>query len=849
MTGLEQFILGVIGSAFVAWVSDKDQKLDEAGKARLKKLLEACERYKTPEARAGELSAGTLGDAVAADPEMVKLDKYVIGDPVIASQIAGAVLEADPAVRADRREQLARELADNAKVDAAKVRTLLESVETRAEQDFGLSQLRSHKEHALMLAEVREQATLLRAIHRSNGYIVSLLLRLLAAEPIPVTPVRPVRREPKPTNGLLWGKRPFFEDIEQGIDFRRSVYPRVMETIARAKAPAMFAFLGDTQVGKTTFLLRLGYDLAMLGHPVLALDAADEGTPYAKWLERHVSHFSDLPVVLLVDNPAHRAENFISQMVHLSDKRIPVLVLTAEQRRLWQERGLAQHPLYAEERVYGLDLAHREVDALIDRLEETGMVAIPSEKRDALHEAVSRVDGGPGYLARVIGVVSKGHFRHVDYVVKEALDKHDGDPGAAAFKKLYTLVCVPGRVGLALPEKIAKDVLSVDELGEAFAFNRDLAVEAIRITDGELAVTHERHAARFIEDSPVSDPNPASRAFAAIVNVAVEDPVQTPFLGDLFDTFRMRGLGAGAVEAWDAIHDRVSAEHWRACSAESLSQIWGAFLYLSGRSEAALTVNSAAVEKAPAADDVHNNYAIVLVGAGDTDAAREHYERALEINPRNQEAHYNYAILLEDAGETDAACEHYEEALEINPRHAEAHYNYAILLKGAGETGAARAHYERALEIDPRHAKATANLSVLERDRGAVDKAVALATRAILLGTLPDGGAGLVAGYAEHIDALREQALSADESAECRAGAFMFLAVLAEDTAAEVAAVLKQDPQSEEIARIANQIRAVWAAAASQESESSEQAEDAEDSKEGSDTDQGEAPGDPATEC
>ncbi|MCH8147961.1 MAG: tetratricopeptide repeat protein [Planctomycetes bacterium] len=708
MMGLDDFLIGIITNGIVAWLADKDAKIEDAQRRRLDEIIARIERSRTSPDKLRGLAAQSLRDACAKSPGLQRAADAIMSDPVLARDLTLWLLEPDPAKFDGERGKVAAMLCNRFECERSAVDGLLSSLEQGVNADLQLGQLRGHNEHRLILETLQGQKDWQVRIERDNAYMVAMLERLLAATAL--HGARPLRPQPRPwrrNNKLLSGSKPRIEDIEEGLDFRRTIHEKVMTAIRSAEPPALFAFLGDQQMGKTTFLLRIGIELALEGYPVLEPNSSHGGEPYADWVIKHAGAFHDKrPLILLIDDPRLDSENFTRQMTALYDRKARIIVLTAENLSDWNRANLDQNPLFESAHRFGVGNAEGEAIAAVEHLERTGAIQIASERRERLLQDVRQIEGGPGFFERVIGVASGDKYKSMSRIVRNRLDEAGDSADAKAFEKLYTFISVSGSVGLALPEDVAKAVLSEADLNRAMAFNKDISDPPVLLDEGSFAFSHERHGHQFLAEHPDGEAQAREDALRAIVGAGADHPAFTPFIGLLLEAHRKRGLVETALMVWDEFGDEFSETHWIACNRSNVVHTWNSFLYKVNRASAALPVMYRALEINPRDPNLHNSYAVLLATVGETKKARNHYEQALEFNPRETKAHNNYAAFLDSLGETDKARKHYEQALEINPRYAIAHLKFADLLESLGETDKARRHYDQALEIDPRSAEA-----------------------------------------------------------------------------------------------------------------------------------------------
>ncbi|WP_421990350.1 tetratricopeptide repeat protein [Roseococcus sp.] len=128
--------------------------------------------------------------------------------------------------------------------------------------------------------------------------------------------------------------------------------------------------------------------------------------------------------------------------------------------------------------------------------------------------------------------------------------------------------------------------------------------------------------------------------------------------------------------------------------------------------------------------------------AGRTDSALPLLTAALEREPKHALASLNLAMALMDLGRLDEAGPPLRKAAAALPHLAEAHFRTGRLAHLQGDLCSARAGYEAALARVPVHVPALSGLAVIERMCGLPERAEALFSEALLHAPM-DGGIAL----------------------------------------------------------------------------------------------------------
>ncbi len=131
-----------------------------------------------------------------------------------------------------------------------------------------------------------------------------------------------------------------------------------------------------------------------------------------------------------------------------------------------------------------------------------------------------------------------------------------------------------------------------------------------------------------------------------------------------------------------------------------------------------------AVRSDPTLAEVHSNLGSALLAQERPDEALEHLRQALRIDPRLPEAHTGLCSVLKARGGLEAVIAHYQQVLHDDPEFAPAHANLGIALAEAGQTEEAVDRFRTALRIDPTLGAAHYDLALVLSSRGQFAEAV-----------------------------------------------------------------------------------------------------------------------------
>ena len=140
-----------------------------------------------------------------------------------------------------------------------------------------------------------------------------------------------------------------------------------------------------------------------------------------------------------------------------------------------------------------------------------------------------------------------------------------------------------------------------------------------------------------------------------------------------------------------------------------------------------------ALEGAPNASPLLNNYGLALFAAGQAAAAADYFAAAIQVEPDNAEAHYNLGWLYAQEGQWETAATQCREALRVRPNYAQALNLLGLILYQQGDVVAAEDYYRRALAANVGYAEAYVNLGILLYQQQRLAEAIAAFQNAIAL--------------------------------------------------------------------------------------------------------------------
>ncbi|MBE0535352.1 MAG: tetratricopeptide repeat protein [Phycisphaerae bacterium] len=150
------------------------------------------------------------------------------------------------------------------------------------------------------------------------------------------------------------------------------------------------------------------------------------------------------------------------------------------------------------------------------------------------------------------------------------------------------------------------------------------------------------------------------------------------------------------------------------------AQAWaklGTSLGKQGNLDAAVAMNSHALELNPAHVFARYNLAFACQMRGQYDKALEHYRLAIQYKPDYPEAYNNIGAILYQQGHVEEAVTTYRNALEQIKDYADLYYNLGVILEHKGLIDEAIEQYRAALNVEPDSPKLRKALDIASAKR------------------------------------------------------------------------------------------------------------------------------------
>lgn len=328
------------------------------------------------------------------------------------------------------------------------------------------------------------------------------------------------------------GHPPNWAELSAGFDIERSAYSRpngirddVCNVLEERKGVQAIALLGVGGTGKTTLLLRLGFDASLNGHTVLRLrnDWSCGNRPLSVQIKSASEH-SKRSLLILIDDASdlHFEHNLLEGLLRELGG-CNVVFAVAEHPERWS-LTLRQLAILKETDNYRWHGVHRlldsECEALVDRIltyEGDGTLSATHCDLNRMQRLALCKERADRHL--VIAMLQMRHGIQFKSIIERELNRipmpeaRDG----------YALVSFANTFGVAIPATLLRRVLKLDSLEQLRAF-RD-STDAL-FTETRLGVTVRNGViARMITAYALPTPELRKEALQMLLGkIDVEDP-------------------------------------------------------------------------------------------------------------------------------------------------------------------------------------------------------------------------------------------------------------------------------------------------------------------------------------
>jgi tetratricopeptide (TPR) repeat protein len=435
------------------------------------------------------------------------------------------------------------------------------------------------------------------------------------------------------------GTIPDWRDIVQNFDAPREQFGKLWQIVAKhANNPGgrvpFVLISGRSGDGKSTVLMRLATELVKQSCELVFYCKDDAQS-------LHAEQFSELPkdkvsFVFIDRITRFDVDNLRSFFERLYRESIPVVIIGAAVRSLWEGMNPALENVTAVCEV-GLDeMTNNDIDALLDKLgadpdhavEYLGTLAgLPREQQVARFRQKAR-------RQLLVALIEAKHNRAFkDYVYGELNTL--GNRFGPDVRRACVYISALHRLDLVMPRNLLQRLLP----------NAFLDYDVLRHTHGLLAellligtgiVTRHALIAEVIFDS---EPEPdRQHRYEEIITMADVD--QERLIGHTLHALTLRGENALADMLF-----RVASQQF------------------------------------PYNVVLNQMHAILTWNQGDIKRARELFEMGTEIDPKHAPSWQAWALMEKDAGDIDKARELFEKGTEADPRHSPVWHAWAVMEK------------------------------------------------------------------------------------------------------------------------------------------------------------------------
>jgi tetratricopeptide (TPR) repeat protein len=590
-------------------------------------------------------------------------------------------------------------------------------------------------------------------------------------------------------------EQPTWGHIIAAQDLRRSLTDRIIEAAEANPHPASMNFqLVRAQAGngKTSFLLRLAYELMQAGYSVLLnledsspidLDALRAACQAAAVVGRKRRK----RIYLLLDNvfPVHKG---LFQRLHTLPISNLTIIATSRFDAVPTDIPELRPALLDQPTVELGDLTPAEATELVERVQRHGLL----RATDVQSILASAIEGSEPLLDVVLALT---HDRGLERYVRERLTAMNGgeDPGwqrraeRLPRLQLYEAVARNHAWGLDTPLELLPTLSGLELSQIRLSPNDPWSREYLRPTrDGRWRTEHElvaREAVAYL-DGPAADPiahlATTLTALAPLANDPVRAPVVATFVGRLvlratqgplpWDTTieatavpitRLRDvLPTGLIARFHTfasprelvdlyIPAYLALEYWteaaeaagraikklaRSPNQQDIARLQSArSLQQLGQAQGALTELNALLTKIPADPDALRQRAMVYADLGNLSSAFADFKQALLIRPNDPDILLDRAVVYQGQGQYADALTDLESALAARANDPDILNTRGLVFAGMDEFDKALADYNLALELRPDDPVTLCNRANLYFNDGAYEQAIADYTSALAL--------------------------------------------------------------------------------------------------------------------
>ncbi len=484
------------------------------------------------------------------------------------------------------------------------------------------------------------------------------------------------------------GTRPNWANIAQKDDAPRNLYQDLRQFATATDLPAqrIGIILGLAGEGKTTLLMRLVWDLAEAGYPVLWRHS---GTVFSHC---QMPLSGERPLILCFDQ-ADTEEELPQLLNDLHDIGLPFVVLCSARLHEWRAAGLeGRLRAVAHFQPFRLGLMDRqEVEDLLSKLEEVDKLDRLADLRpeERVRHFLDRQKAAgqllPALLTARYGMADFSHF------VLSVLERVRQWPDGEFLLRGHALISAVHRFGFWL----GRDLLA-EALGKR---PEDLHTLLGRL-EGELLEVTEADQQRLYTRHPVI----AEEAFRQATGHRM-----VPEAKFLYQTL-FRALG-------DYLQAHLRDPQRKLCTLLPLA------LKRRGEYEEARSLFRLAAEADPTHAATWQAWALMERESGNTEEARRLFRQGVQADPTSAPTWQAWALMERELGEYERARELFAQGTQADPTHAPTWQAWALMEKGLGKTEEARRLFRQGVQADPTSAPTWQAWALMEKGLEEYDRA------------------------------------------------------------------------------------------------------------------------------
>jgi tetratricopeptide (TPR) repeat protein len=574
---------------------------------------------------------------------------------------------------------------------------------------------------------------------------------------------RNVQRDRAPAS-FYDGARPNWANIAQGHDAKRHLYQRLRSFVEAQHLPAqrMGLLLGLAGEGKTTLLMRLAWDLAEAGWPVLWRHSGKVFRSPTPNFQRTY----DRPLLLCFDQ-ADDETDLPTLAAELAEYGVSFVILATARFHEWRSAEMdtklsrclrLQH--------FGLErLTEDEVSSLLDLLaanEQLGNLYSLS-RSDQISHFINRLQAD-GQLLPALLVARRG-AQSFSAVVEDVLQNLRKRPDGELLCTAHITLSAVHRFGFGLPRTALSPILGIDPRFLVQRVLGPLTGELIEIVGSDKDQLYTRHSllAEYVvkrsvlnnwcdlsfiyqnifdglgimlrhapfESSPRNLLTSLARklkfAEPRLIPTLLKNMVTRPILpGDasadavLYETWGVIGRSIGE---YDKARQLFTKAERLDASRPSLWQAWGVLEERVANAAKARELFQKGIKIDPTHAPTWQAWGRLEQRQGNIIKARELLQQGIQTNPTDPVLLQTLALLEQRQGNSEKARVLFQQGTEAEPTHAYTWQAWGLLEEKQSNIDRARELFQRGTEADPTHAYAWQAWGLLEEKQGNIDRA------------------------------------------------------------------------------------------------------------------------------